>query len=446
MFLLLFILSLFLYFYRCQKMFAFDADQEFYANQYVQIVLGHKLTFLGIETSIGGMFVGPLYTYLNALIYWLFQGNPIGMFVTTLIFVSSQAGITYYLFTKLKGEKVGIISALIVLFSAGLWNKAYAPSAINFLYPMGLLFFYTLIKLKDNKRNFLYLGIILAASIQIHFSLFFFFPITVVFLLWQKLLKRKNVGNLLKVALMIIISSLPLIFFDLRHNFFITGNLWKFMTHNTGVSFILSIWGTLWGLAELFSHILTPSPGILVYVLLTFVLIFFVTRVRKDFIYKVTSLIFIVSIFLFIFYRGPKPDYFFYFLLAPFFLVVSDFIASLKHNFIKYPIYLILIFLLLQNLAFINTTLNHYNFRLKREVARYIKEQSGNRAVKISYDTELGLGFGFDYLLRHEGVNIDNDNSPEEYHIVLKNYANYPGKEFREPGSPVSIKVTLRKS
>lgn len=448
-FYLLFVISFTLYFYRYPKMLTFDADQQFYANQYLLLFQEHKLTLLGIETSVGGMFVGPFYTYISSLVYWLFRGDPIGIFLTTLFFASFQPVLTFYLFAKLKNEKAGFIAALLVLLSSSLWNKAFAPSAINFLYPMGLFFFYALVKLKENKKYFLYIGILLASAIHIHFSLFFFFPITLIFLLWHRLIIKKNIGVLFKSILMVSISLSPLIIFDLRHKFFITKNLWSFIIdriftpptniNSSDLSFIPNIFS---GLVELFSHILTPKPGFLVYVFLAGVLIFFVTKVVKGFKYKVISLIYAVSIALFILYRGPLPDYFFYFLLAPFFFVTSEFILLLINNkLFKYPVYLFLILLILNNFQFMNTTLNHYNYRLKKEVAEYIKSQSQGKKVKISYDTDLGLGFGFDYLIRYTGVIIDNNNFEENYHIVIRNYENYPGKEFRESGSPVSIRV-----
>lgn len=440
-----FIASLFLYFYRFPKMLTFDADQEFYANEYQKTVEQRKLTLLGIETSIGGMFVGPLYTYFNIFVYWISKGNPLGIFLVTLIIVSSQAGLTYLLFSKLKNQKVGIFGGFLVLISAGLWNKAFAPSAINLLYPMGLLFFYLIIKFKERKKYFFWLGVLLAFALQIHFSLFFFFPIVFIFFIWQRLITKKNAVSLFQIILFTLISLSPLVIFDLRHNFFIANNFWRFLTssvNSQGAFSLTETSGVFIGLSELFSHILVPKPPFFIYIFLALAFVYFAAYFKKESSYKVMSIIYIVSIILFLFYRGPEPDYFFYFLLAPFFFVAAQFLYLLSRNkLLKWPVYLFLSFIAIQNLQFISSTLNHYNFRLKREVARYIKRESQGKKVKISYDTELGLGFGFDYLLKYEGVNIDNNDFQQQYHIVIKNYENYPGVEFREPGSPVSIKV-----
>lgn len=430
-------------------MFAFDADQEFYANQYLKIVKEQKMTLLGIETSVGGMFVGPLYTYASTFIYFLSKGSPLGIFWVTLVIASTQASLTYLLFTKLKNEKVGRLAGFLVLVSGSLWNKAFAPSLINLLYPAGLFFFYVLVRLKKEKKYFLHLGLLLGFATQIHFSLLFFYPITIIYLFWQKMVKRKYLRHYFLIKFIVLLSLLPLILFDIRHGFFILGNAWKFITGrlfypsvDTGVSWVLYFSNMVRGLFELFTHIIVPKPTLAIYLFIVSVLIFFLIKLKKEYIYRVVAFMYGTSFLLFFLYRGDVPDYYWYFLLPGFFFVVSDFLlVCLDKKILKYVAYLLLVFTTLQNLEFMNNTLNHYNFRLKSEVVKYINGQSRGKTVKISYDTDLGLGFGFDYLLRREGVKMDNNNFEENYQIVIRNSKNFQGKEFREPGSPVSIKV-----
>ena len=54
----------------------FDADQEYLALKSDEILNG-KLTLLGAPTSIGGMFIGPLYSYFVAAVMFIFKGNPL---------------------------------------------------------------------------------------------------------------------------------------------------------------------------------------------------------------------------------------------------------------------------------------------------------------------------------------------------------------------------------
>src|SRR4030042_3010525 len=196
-FLFFLLLSIVLYFYKFRRLLSFDADQEYYAYQYVQIFINHKFTLIGIETSIGGMFVGPLYTYFSAFIYRLSHGNPIGIFWITLLLVSFQSGLTYWLFTLLKSEKVGIVAGSLTLFSYSLWNKSFSPSVINFLFPFGLLFLFCLSKVINKKKYILWLSLLLGISLHLHFSLWLFFPVVLAFFIWRHLINRNNVKELI---------------------------------------------------------------------------------------------------------------------------------------------------------------------------------------------------------------------------------------------------------
>ena len=187
-----FLLSIVLYFYKFQKMLTFDADQEFYANQYVQIAKNHKLTLIGIQTSLGRMFVGPLYTYFSTFIYWIFKGNPVGIFLITLFFVSSQASLAYWLFTIMKNRKIGIIAGFLSLFSFSLWSKAFSPSVINFIFPIGLLFLYSLTQVADKNKHIILLSLLLGLSLHLHFSLWIFFPIILIFFIQRHLINKKT--------------------------------------------------------------------------------------------------------------------------------------------------------------------------------------------------------------------------------------------------------------
>lgn len=185
---LLFCAALFLYVYKMPDLVTFDYDQEFYAQEYVKIVKEHKLTLLGMETSIGGMFVGPLYTYFSTFVYWLFGGNPLGIFIVTIIVSATYPSLTYLLFTRLSQQKrIGILGGLLVLFCIPLWSKVYTPSVITFLYPIGLVFWYLLTKLQSNKKYLIWIGLLLGLSLHLHFSLLFFFPIVLVYVIWKKL-------------------------------------------------------------------------------------------------------------------------------------------------------------------------------------------------------------------------------------------------------------------
>lgn len=447
-FFIFFVLSLFLYFSKFSNLLTFDADQEYYAYKYIEIVKEHKLTLLGIETSAGGMFVGPLYTYLSTLIYWLFQGNPIGIYIATLLFASTQAGLTYILFSRVKGQRIGLIAGFLVLFSATLWNKAFSPSVIPLIYPFSLVFLYAMIESQHDMQYFNWLFILLGSAIHLHISLLSFFPILLIFLFWKRPRKFKNPINWLKGLGFIIFFSLPLLLFEARHNFIIFQNARSFLNKTIypqdsgNFSIINHVIDVLKSLVEMLKYILTPNPGILVFILLMAVGIYSVFKFKKDKTVQIAVLLFVPALILFILYRGPQPDYYFYFLLPAFFLLLAIFIDRMNRSIITaIPVFLLLILLLFQNLSFIYHTFNPYHLFLKWNVAKYIKSEAQEKNIKLLYDTDLGLGFGFNYLLDYEEVRRKENDFDEVYQIIIRRIKADKSKEFRVPGSPVTVQV-----
>lgn len=63
----LLILSFLRFFYKIQERAMFEYDQEFLILEAKKIIIDRKITLIGAPTSIGGMFIAPLYSYLVAL-------------------------------------------------------------------------------------------------------------------------------------------------------------------------------------------------------------------------------------------------------------------------------------------------------------------------------------------------------------------------------------------
>lgn len=435
--------SIIIYFYKYPKLIVFDADQEFYAKQYVEIVKLGKPTLVGIQTSFGGLFVGPLYSYLIAFVYWMFQGYPLGMSLLTLLFSSFQASLTYYLFGKLKGQKVGIFTGVLCLFSSALWSKGFVVNAINFFYPLGLLFFYLLIKFKGNQYYFLWLTLVLGLTLQIHLILLIFFPILAVVLIKEKFWQKFKTTDYLTLFTIILISLLPLILFDLRHEFLITQNLTKFINQgkNIQVNYLENITRIPAGIINTLWHSIFPFSNFITKILLTIGLIFFIFRSMKQYSYKIITIIFGITLLGGFFYRGPLPDYFFFYLLAPFFFIVGDVLATFsKINFYRPVIIGAIILFIFQNFNAMSQSLNPYNLFIKERAVKYLKSQTRDRPVKVYLNTDLGLQYGFDYLM--EFYQIERiDSATETYEIELRGKNKEYGILFKEPEAKVGINV-----
>src|SRR3972149_9770528 len=79
-------LGLFLRTWQFESRLAFDFDNEFFAWEAKKILVDKKLTLIGQEASTGGVFIGPLYTYISTLAYALFDMDPVAGGVVAVIF------------------------------------------------------------------------------------------------------------------------------------------------------------------------------------------------------------------------------------------------------------------------------------------------------------------------------------------------------------------------
>ncbi len=438
--------ALLLLFCKTSQLFTFDYDQEFYAYEYIKIATQHKLTLLGMETSVGGLFVGPLYTYFSSIVYWLANGSPMGMFVVTLLIAAAQPALTYLLFRRLSQDRrVGVIGGLLVLFSVSLWSKAYAPSVIIFLYPSGLLFWYILTKLPTNKTYILWLGLLLGISFHLHFSLFLFIPIVFVFIFLKKLSRFIGARKIIGTFLLVILFISPFVMFDLRHNFLLLKNIVGFMTQQTYAADQLTIPHHLGGVFQsafdTFTHAVTVRQSVFAQVVVFSTVLFAIIKRRKYSGMESALVMWGVTFFLFLLYHGGRPDYYFFFLLPAFFYCLAIFSNSVRPLFFRATLYIFLVFSWGNNLLAMSKAYNPYNYFIKSEAVSYIKSQTQVKAVKILYDTDLGLSFGFKYLLDFVGVNQDLSKYEAVYQIVLRPNNHLAGKEFRIPNSPNAIFV-----
>lgn len=443
-FLSLFALSIILYSYKFPQMAAFDADQDLYALQYLTIFKEKKLTLLGIEASVGGVFVAPLYTYFSSVTYALSLGNPIGIFSVSILIAAMQGPLTYLLFSKLKNQRTGLIAGLIAVFSHALWQKAFAPSVIGLSYLFGLLFFYYLATLPQKPKNIIVLGLICGISISLHVSLFTFIPLTILYLLW---LRPKNIKPAYYSLAAIIILALfsPLILFDIRHNFFLTNNMLDFLNKSgssgTNPNYFSNFTRVFKSIFNMYASFLVPQP-IFGKLLVLSAIPYLLTKLPKDKNVKTAWLVILVSFLMFSFYFGSFSDYYFYFLLAPFLFVFASLLSSIFSRKSLYTVPVVVLSLMfLSNFQMMQKSINPYNYFIKEKVAGYIKGQAGDKKIKIYFDAEPGLGVGFNYLFKRFNINLSEDNYGDIYQIVVKGKEHSPGAAFQQDGVENTIRV-----
>ena len=423
-------------------MIVFDADQEYYAKEYQQIVEKRHFTLIGIPTSTGGMYVGPLLTYVYVLVYWISSGNPVGVHLVTVLLISLQPGVIFWLLLHLKNYFVGLLAAIITLCSSLLWFTAYFASPISLLFPLGLLFFYGLIICKPTKQWCFGMALLLGLSIQIHFSLLIFFPIFILYLLVSDNFQKIPAKFYALMLIVILLSLFPLILFDLRHNALISHNLLKFIfTGSPQLSYVGNISRVLQSTTAVFSSLLIPNLSFGMRSLLMISVIVFLIKYRKTIVNKAAITSLGVFLLLLLLYRGPLPDYYFFAQLPVFIFVLAQIVERISQfRFGSIIVFSFLAVIMLTNVGVTIKSINPYNLFVKQKAVAYIKNQVGDKPVAVSIDTDLGLQYGFDYLLDYYRI-TRLATAPTAYEIRLRQHDNKTGIDFRQDNSPNAVKV-----
>jgi len=187
------------------------------------LITRFDLIFIGPQTSIGNMYLGPLYYYMMAPFLWIAGLSPVGPAVMVAFISTLTIGLTWWVTRSWFTPFAGIIAALFfcfspvsIIYSRASWNPNPMPL-------FALLACWSIYKVWADK-NFKYIiltGISLAFALQMHYLGLLLIPILGLF--WTLSLINTNLKkNLLSKTLISLVTFLllmsPLALFDLKHN------------------------------------------------------------------------------------------------------------------------------------------------------------------------------------------------------------------------------------
>ncbi|NOY15307.1 MAG: glycosyltransferase, partial [bacterium] len=193
----------------------FAADQEYLAWQAYKAWQSHNFFFTGMPASIGGFFIAPYYSYLNAIIFKLLNFKPLSLFATSFAsnFITLIA--IYYLaktiFKKPLPAYLLMMAFAVSKYSNGLWPVDWLTlSAVLFLTSLWFIF--------QNQHNkaLAWLSLSFFIGVSAHPSYLAIIPFVLIMASYL-LVKSSLRYRLISVGL-VIASLLPLILFDLKHN------------------------------------------------------------------------------------------------------------------------------------------------------------------------------------------------------------------------------------
>lgn len=264
-FLLLVILlvTAFLRFYRLDQYMTFLGDEGRDALMIKRILTTYDIPLIGPPTSIGNMYLGPLYYYMMSLpmaIFWLSPVSAAGM---VALIGTLTVGLIYYLGRVWFGRISAIIASLLyaispvtIIYSRSSWN----PNPTPFFALLCILGLYKL----HQTRNFLWfvlVGASFAASLQMHYLALILLPVIVILYLYEVIsdkrqkinTKNLKLGTILGIVVFLILMS-PLLVFDLKHNFINYKAFTTFFFEDRTTTVNLNIFNTLDRIWPIYQH------------------------------------------------------------------------------------------------------------------------------------------------------------------------------------------------
>jgi 4-amino-4-deoxy-L-arabinose transferase-like glycosyltransferase len=220
---LLFIIgiSLFTHLYRLGETYNFHNDEGRDVLIALRMLETGKPVLLGPQTSVGNMYLGPLYYYLMAPALWLSGLDPIGPAIMVALLGVVTTVLLYQTGRRWFKERGGIVAALffaltpiMVHFTRSSWNPNVVP-----VVALAMLMCLDWIEAKTEKRQRLgYLAFGLAAGVlfQLHYVAMTLPGLLGLYLLWRR---QVSWSGLWLILLGFGLTSSPFWLFEARHHF-----------------------------------------------------------------------------------------------------------------------------------------------------------------------------------------------------------------------------------
>lgn len=208
-------LSFLLFAYKLPSSFVFADDFTRDLYDILGITRG-KLTLLGPAVSFGGLRTGPYYYYLFAPIFFLTRASIDSILYFNAGLFAVALGFFFYQLSRRVGEVKAVAAAVsLMLVPVYLYGARNPSNAFTYL-PLILVFLTILSfnKARSNRRHFL-LGFLGGIAANFHFVTIPLF----VFLFLTIFLRLRRKWPVVFLGLGFVATFLPLLFFELRHNF-----------------------------------------------------------------------------------------------------------------------------------------------------------------------------------------------------------------------------------
>ncbi len=410
--------------YRIDEYMIFLADQGRDAVLVRRLLVNADPILVGPGTSVGNMYLGPIYYYMMAPALWLANFSPVGPSVMVALFGIATVFFVWYFARKLFGVWGAAVAAFfyavsptVVSLSIFSWN----PNIMPFF---SLFVIYSIWKfwIEEKLGWITAAGVLMAIVLQSHYMGFLLFPVFIVFwiLTLLKVRSSEKRGELIRYSLgglfFFLLLMSPLVIFDARHGWRNFSAMEEFLTVGSGLSLsltaiikkipsvVLEITSKLLGKRDpLFGKII----GLVMIVPLG--LVIYLWKKMASIQKKGLTLIFVwlgVGILGLTFYQGALYDHYYGFLFpAPFLLIAAFVFLAIGKGKLWGKTVVVLLSLIL---ASVSLSGSHQLKEPNRLLARTIKvsdkiiEESEGEAFNLSIIADRNSEGAYQYFLEKE--------------------------------------------
>ncbi len=220
----------FLRLFKIEETVMFLGDQGRDALIVADIFREKDPVFIGPVTSVGNMYLGPLYYYFMLPFLWMSYPSPLGPVVAVAVLGTATIPLLYYLFKRWLGISAALLAAFLLTFNAPAiqlsrfsWNPNLEPF-------VSVFWLYFLIRASQGKLWYwFWVAVAIAVFMQLHYVALITAGVSGLVWLNQaiRLHHKKKLGSIVKPTLaavaIVLLFQLPLVLFDLRHD----GLNWK---------------------------------------------------------------------------------------------------------------------------------------------------------------------------------------------------------------------------
>lgn len=218
--------------WRLEDLMTFGGDLGYDLAKIKEILAGN-FTLLGPPIGRFGettIYLGPLYYYLQAPFIILTRFDPMGAALAIVLVRLATTFLIYLVTRKLFGLQAAIFAAIVSTLSPYWVNSLGPPSPAYFVVLIASLVIFLVTGFNAKSPMFFgLLGLLIGTSSNFHYLGLSLLPAILIYLyLSESSRPRHHVG--LFVLLGFLLAQLPLITFELRHQFFLTNQFIKQLT------------------------------------------------------------------------------------------------------------------------------------------------------------------------------------------------------------------------